>query len=92
MLNATHDRALMFRGARKVLPGGFFTLLAQLFNFFLGQMFNANESVFDLSYPNKFVQLDLNSCTVSVLRILDQKDHQKRNDRRARIDDKLPSI
>ena len=31
-------------------------------------------------------------ASVSVLRRLDQKDQQKRHDRRARVDDKLPSI
>ena len=38
------------------------------------------------------VELQLNGCTISVLRILHQKYHEKRDDGRPGIDDELPRI
>jgi hypothetical protein len=40
----------------------------------------------------QFVEFDLNGFTVTVLRILNQKYHQKGDDRRGGINDKLPCI
>ncbi len=42
--------------------------------------------------PNKFIQADLQGLIASVLRILDQKDHQERGDRRPSVYNKLPRI
>jgi hypothetical protein len=41
---------------------------------------------------NKLVQLDLNGFRITVLRVLNQEDHQKRNDRCPGIDHQLPRI
>jgi len=41
---------------------------------------------------DQFIKLDLKSCAVAILRILDQKYHEKGNDGRACIDDQLPRI
>src|SRR5215831_17167756 len=43
-------------------------------------------------YPDDFVELDLHGLGVAVLGILDEKDHEKRDNRRARIDYELPCI
>ena len=41
---------------------------------------------------DQLVELDLNSLGVPVLRVLDQEDHQERDDGRSRVDDELPGI
>jgi len=40
----------------------------------------------------ELVELDLNRGTVSVLRVLDQEDHEERHDRGRRVDDELPGV
>jgi len=40
----------------------------------------------------KFIKLQVNRFGVAVLRVLNQKDHQEGDDRRARVDDELPSV
>src|SRR3546814_9667411 len=42
--------------------------------------------------PQQFVELGLHRRAVTILRILDQKDHEKGDDRGGRIDDQLPRI
>ena len=42
--------------------------------------------------PDKLIQLDLYRQTVTVLAIMDDKDHHKRNDGCASVDDSLPSL
>ena len=46
--------------------------------------------VFDRA--NEFVQFQMDSFGVAVLRILNQKHHQKRNDGRGRVNDELPCV
>ena len=46
--------------------------------------------VFDRA--NEFVQFQMNRFGVAVLRILNQKHHQKRNDGRGRVNNELPSV
>ena len=46
--------------------------------------------VFDRA--NEFVQFQMNSFGIAVLRILNQKHHQKRNDGRGRVNDELPCV
>src|SRR5688500_12375347 len=41
---------------------------------------------------NEFVQLDLERLGVAILGVLDQEDHEKRDDRGAGIDYELPGI
>jgi len=41
---------------------------------------------------NELVQPHLNGRTVAVLGVLNQEDHQERDDRRTRIDHELPGI
>jgi len=40
----------------------------------------------------QFIQLDMDLVRVSVLSVLDQKDHQEGNNCRAGIDDQLPGV
>src|SRR5204863_5296892 len=41
---------------------------------------------------NQFVELELHCFAVTVLSVLDEKNHQKRRNRRRGIDDQLPGI
>ncbi len=41
---------------------------------------------------DQLVELQVNSFSVPVLRVLNQEHHQKRDDGRARVDDQLPRI
>jgi len=45
-----------------------------------------------LRYPYQLIQLGLEREAFAVLRILDEEDHQKSHDGRARIDDELPGV
>src|SRR5665647_2492017 len=56
------------------------------------EMLDADERVVRCADANEFVALDLNRCAVAIVRILDKKDHQKCDDRRACVDDELPGI
>ena len=47
---------------------------------------------FRAARPNQFVEFRLNSCPIAILCVLNDEDHKKRNDRRACVDDELPSI
>lgn len=44
------------------------------------------------SGTDEFVEFNLDSFAIAILGILDEKNHEKSNDRGARIDDKLPCI
>jgi hypothetical protein len=55
-------------------------------------MLNSNKSIFCPAIPNKFVELDLHSGAISVLRILDKKDHQKGHDGRPGVYHQLPGV
>ena len=55
-------------------------------------MLYTDEHVFDLADTDKLVELDLNGCVVAVLRTLDQKNHQKSDNCRSRVDDELPRV
>ncbi len=45
-----------------------------------------------LRYANQLIKLDLNCSRVSILGVLNQKDHQERDDGSAGINYKLPSV
>ena len=55
---ATARPTLAFRRSGQVLLGGPLALPAKFFDFRLGQMFDTDETIFDLSYTNQLVQLD----------------------------------
>ena len=74
------------------LPCARFALVTQLFDFFIGQVLDADEHVLDFADTDQLVELNLNGCAVAVLRILDQKNHQKSDDSRSRVDDELPCV
>ena len=43
-------------------------------------------------FSNQLVELEVQRRAIAVLRVLDKKHHQERDDRRARIDDQLPGV
>jgi len=65
---------------------------SQLLDFFVGQMLDSNEHIPHVADPNEFDQLDLDRGIVAVLRVLNYKNHEKRHNRRSRIDNELPRI
>jgi len=45
-----------------------------------------------LQRPDQFIQLEVDGTSIAVLRVLNEKHHQKSNDCRSRIYDELPRI
>ena len=71
-------------------PFGFCAIFAQvadLFDFFVCKMLNSHEGITRSASPNELVQFHLNRSTVPILRILDQENHEERNDGGPGIDD-----
>ena len=44
------------------------------------------------THPDQLIKFRLNGRSVPVLRVLNDEDHQKRNDGRARVDNELPRV
>jgi hypothetical protein len=64
-----------------------------LLDFGFGLFFQAHQRIpGGLVDPDQFVELELERLRVAILSVLDNEDHKKRHDRRARIDDELPGI
>jgi len=59
---------------------------------FITKVFDTYEGIARSTHADQFVQFDLNGCAISVLRILNKKDHQKRHNCCAGVDDQLPRI
>ena len=61
--------------------------------FFLACCFEVDHPVMRASYgPDQFIQFEMDGCTISVLRILNQEDHQKCHDGGACVNEELPGI
>ena len=59
----------------------------------LGQLLEVEERVVrTVERADDLVELDLNGRAVAVLRVLDQEDHEERDDRGRRVDDELPGV
>src|SRR6266496_2057811 len=68
-------------------------LFLQSFEVFVGKLLEVDHRCAGASYAfDKFIQLQVNRFCVAVLRVLNQKDHQKGDDRRAGVDDQLPGV
>src|ERR1051325_5517997 len=68
-------------------------LLLQLLEIVIGELFQIDELIaraFDRA--DQLVQLEMLGFRVTVLGVLNQEHHQKCNDSRAGIDNKLPSV
>jgi hypothetical protein len=63
-----------------------------LVNFFVCQVLDANEAIVRMRRSNYLVKLGLQGGAISVLSILDDEDHQKRNNGRAGVDDELQAV
>src|SRR6185437_15099657 len=65
----------------------------RFFEFFVRRLLDAGNAIACvLGCQDQLVEFQLQGQRVAVLRRLDQKDHQKRHDRRARVDNELPGI
>ena len=57
------------------------------------QAFDVKERIVRSAHrPDQFVELELDSMAIAVLGILNQKNHQECDDRRAGVDDQLPRV
>lgn len=88
---------LIVRGDYRLVAGSrggrsFAALDAKLFDLGLREMFDAHKGILRGAGSNEFVELRLNGRAIAILSVLDQKDHQERDDRRSRIDDQLPCV
>src|SRR5881397_4037976 len=85
----TARRTFIVLGSFSHVPELFF----EIPKLFIGKVLEIDKliaRVFDRT--NQFVQFEMHCFSVAVLCVLNQKDHQKRNDRRGRVDDQLPRI
>lgn len=65
----------------------------RFFEFFVRRLLDTSNVVARVpGRQDQLVELQLQGQRVAVLRRLDQKDHKKRHDRRARVDNELPSV
>jgi hypothetical protein len=53
---------------------------------------DANQGMSRGANSDQFIELRLNGGSISVLRVLNDEDHEERNDRRACVDNQLPSV
>ena len=73
--------------AHSLIPVG------QLLKFLIRQVLDVDHLVMRLVDGfNDLIQLQVDSAGITVLRVLDQEHDKKRYDRRARVDDQLPSV
>src|SRR5215470_5364243 len=73
-------------GARK-------EILVQTLQLGFRQLLDAGNAVLGpLHRDDQLVQLDLQCNGVAILGVLDEEDHQKRDDRGRGVDDKLPGV
>lgn len=71
----------------------FLILLAQRFKFIGVEVSQVEQAILRaLGNVQEFVELDVQGIVVTVLCILDQKHHEKRNDGHGGVDDQLPRI
>ena len=76
-----------------LMEGAFLYFFMGRLQLFIRRLFYCcNTIVSFVQCQNKLRKLHLKSKGVSVLGILDEEYHKKSNDRRARIDDKLPCV
>lgn len=55
-------------------------------------MFYTDEGIVSGANADEFVQLHLDGCGVSILRILNEENHEERDNGGAGIDDELPGV
>ena len=68
-------------------------LLVKLLQFFIRKILDCGDPVLGAFHRNdQLGQLYLQRRGVAILRVLNEKDHQKRDDRRRSIDHELPSV
>src|SRR5258708_1119172 len=71
----------------------FFVALFQVVQLFVGKFLDIDEIVTRrVVGADKFVQLQVERLGVSILRVLDEKDHKESNDGGAGVNDELPGV
>ena len=65
---------------------------AYVCNFVLGERLDANQGISRRTHPDQLVKLRMNGRSISVLRVLNDEDHQERNDGCACVDNELPCV
>lgn len=81
------------RASPEGFVGEFGEVPFEMFEFGLGEVFQIGQFVArSFIDPDQLVEFEMQRCTIVVLRVLDKKHHQERDDRGARIDDQLPGI
>src|SRR6476469_8123390 len=68
------------------------TFIADILEFFMRQMLNNNKRIISSTDTDKLIELDLNRCAIPVLRVLNQKHHEKSHDGRPRVNHELPCV
>jgi hypothetical protein len=63
-----------------------------LFDLILCKRLDANQGISRGADSDQFIELRLNGSSIPVLRVLNDEHHQKRNNRRACVDNQLPSV
>jgi len=72
--------------------GAPFTFIAQFIKFFVREMLNPDKCILSGADSHEFIELDLDSGAIAILRVLNQENHEKGNNGGPGIDDELPSI
>ena len=62
----------------------------KLLELFVREFLDSDELIFGLRRADQLIQLGLHCSAVSILRVLNEENHEERDDRRSRIDDELP--
>src|SRR5580693_8828360 len=79
--------------ARRALLAQSVEIGRELIELLLAQRFQLDEPVARAAIgANELVELEVKRLGVAVLRVLDEKDHQERDDGRRRVDDELPGV
>ena len=87
-----------FGGRGRGMPGASiggdrFVLFLQGFKFLIGLVLRPDESIVcSLHGADELIQFEMHCPGIPVLGVLNQEDHQKSNDRGARIDHQLPGL
>jgi hypothetical protein len=72
--------------------GARFTFIAQFIEFLVREMLNSDKCILSGADSHEFIELDLDSGAIAILRVLNQENHEKGDNGGPGIDDELPGI
>ncbi|SRR5579871_587096 len=88
-----HDLRWIACAARFTGLADFFVPLFQFVQLFIGKFLDINEIVIRwVMRTDEFVELQVKGFGVTILRVLDEEDDEKRNDGCACVNDELPGV